>query len=96
MCNHICPYFDALFSKFQRGFRKAFFNTQHCLLVMIKKWCEVLDNGGEIETVLTGFFKAFDCINHNLLITKLNAYVLGDACLLLFILTLPKEHKRQK
>ena len=35
--------------------------------------------------------KAFDCINHNLLIAKLNAYRIEKVHLILFILTLPKE-----
>ena len=63
---------------------------------MIEKLREVLDNGGETGTVLTDLFEAFDCINHNLLIAKLNAYVVGKGCLNLFILTLPKEHKGKK
>ena len=71
--NQIYPYFNNLFSKFQCGFRKGF-NAQHCLLTMIEKWRTTLDAGGETGAVLTDLSKAFDCINHNLLIAKLNAY----------------------
>ena len=35
---------------------------------------EVLDNGRETDAVLTDLSKVFDFINHNLLITKCNAY----------------------
>ena len=73
MYNQIYPYFDTLFSKFQCGFRKGF-NAQHCLLVMIEKWRKTLDKGGETGAVLTDLSKAFDSIDHNLLITKLDAY----------------------
>ena len=73
MCNQIYPYFGTLFSKFQCGFRKGF-NAQHCLLAMIEKWRKTLDKGGETGAVLTDLSKAFDCIDHNLLIAKLDAY----------------------
>ena len=73
MYNQIYPYFDTLFSKFQCGFRKGF-NAQHCLLAMIEKWRKTLDKGGETGAVLTDLSKAFDCIDHNLLIAKLDAY----------------------
>ena len=70
MYNQIYPYFDTLFSKFQCGFRKGF-NAQHCLLAMIEKWRKTLDKGGETGAV---FSKTIDCIDHNLLIAKRDAY----------------------
>ena len=73
MYHHIYPYFDTLFSKFQCGFRKGF-NAQHCVLALIEKWRKTLDTGGETGAVLTDLSKAFDCIDHNLLIAKLDAY----------------------
>ena len=74
MYNQIYSYFDTLLSKFHCGFRKGF-NAKHCLLAMIEKWRETLDKGGETGVVLTDLSKAFDCIDHNLLIAKLDAYV---------------------
>ena len=44
------------------------------LLAMVEKWHKTLDEGGETGAVLTEISKAFDCIDHNLLIAKLNAY----------------------
>ena len=73
MYNQIDPYFPSTFSKFHYGFRKGF-NAQHCLLGMVEKWCKALDEGGETGAVLTDLSKAFDCIDHNLLIAKLNVY----------------------
>ena len=73
MYNQIYPYFQTIFSIFQDGFRKSF-NAQHGLLTMVEKWRKTLDGGGQTGVVSTNLSKAFDCIDHNLLIAKLNAY----------------------
>ena len=44
------------------------------MLFMIEKWKESLDNGGFAGGVLMDLSKAFDTINHKLLIAKLRAY----------------------
>ena len=67
------PYFDKLFSKFQCGFRKGF-NAQHCLITMTEKWQRSVDGGGQAGALLTDLSKAFDCIDHELLMAKLYAY----------------------
>ena len=62
-----------ILSKYQGGFRKKF-SSQHSLLVMFEKWKKVLDNGGSCGALLVDLSKAFDCIVHDLLLTKLSAY----------------------
>ena len=80
MDDQLYPYFNKIFSKFQCGFRKGF-NSQQCLLSMIEKWRRSLDSGGHAGAFLTDLLKAFDCINHKLLIAKLHAYGLDHGSL---------------
>ena len=95
MCNQISPYFDSVFSRFQCGFRQGF-NEQHCLLTMVEKWRKTLDKGVETAAVLTNLSKAFDCIDHNLLIAKLNAYGFENRSLEFIHSYLTKHKQRTK
>ena len=73
--NHMHTYFDIILSKYQCQFRKGF-NAQHCYASMIEKWKESVDNGGVFGALVTDISKSFDCLNHELLIAKLDTYVL--------------------
>ena len=73
MQNQMYPYLNQIFSKYQCGFRKGY-NAQHCLMAMIEKWRKRLDIGDQAGALLTDLSKAFDCIDHELLIAKLHAY----------------------
>ena len=56
----------------QCGFRKGR-NRQQCLLAMLEKWKRSVDSGKAFGTLLTDLYKAFDCLDHGLLIAKVNA-----------------------
>ena len=60
-------------SKQQCGFRKGY-STQQCLLALLEKWKRAIDSGQMFGALLTDLSKAFDCLDHELLIAKLNAY----------------------
>ena len=66
-------FFENKLSKYQCGFRKGY-SAQHCLIIMLEKWKSTVDNGGRFGALLTDLSKAFDCLSHELLIAKLNAY----------------------
>ena len=95
MQNQIYPYLNKIFSKYQCGFRKGF-SAQHCLIAMIEKWRQSLDSGGQAAAVLTDLSKAFDCIDHELLIAKLNAYGFDNSSLTFISTYLYKRKQRTK
>ena len=66
-------FFDNFLSKQQCGFRKGY-STQQCLLALLEKWKRAVDSGQMFGALLTDLSKAFDCLDHELLIAKLNAY----------------------
>ena len=71
MYDQIYPFL--IFSKLQCGFRKGF-SIEQCLIHITEKWGKYFDNGGPGRSPFTDLSKTFDCIDHQLLTAKLNAY----------------------
>ena len=55
------------------GFRKGFY-TQYCLLVMLERFKKALYYKNKFGALLTDLSKAFTCLNHELVIAKLDTY----------------------
>lgn len=71
--NRIYPHFKNIISPDQHGFmEKRSTNTN--LICMTQFLSNVLDVQGQVDVVYTDFSKAFDRIDHNILLYKLSAY----------------------
>ena len=66
-------YFNEIIPKYQYGFRKGQ-STQQCHLALLENWETAVNKGKVFKALLTDLSKAFDCLNHELLIPKPNAY----------------------
>ena len=60
-------------SKLLAGFRKNH-SIQQCLINLFEKWKNTLDKRGFVYFMFMDLSRAFDIMNHNLLIAKLGAY----------------------
>ena len=93
MYDPIFSYIEKFLSSYLFGYRKGH-STQQCLLVMIETWRKALDNRKSAGAILTDLSKAFDCLSHNLLIAKLEAYGFEKSALL-FIQDYLKSRKQR-
>jgi hypothetical protein len=70
------------------------FGCQTVLLRIIEDWKKALDDNTFIAAILMDLSKAFDCLPHNLLMLKLEAYGLSENSLKLLKSYL--ENRRQR
>ena len=95
MYNQLFDYIAIFFSPLLGGFRKGY-NTQHVLLNFLQTCKASLDDKELAGAILMDLSKAFDCINHDLLIAKLAAYGLSWDALKLIKSYLSKRKQRVK
>ena len=76
----LTEHFNTIFNNYLAAFRKCF-GCQTTFLRLAEDWKKDLDKHQCVGPVLMVLSKAFDCLPHDLIIAKLNAYGLSaDAC----------------
>ena len=73
MQQQINSFMDKYLSPLLCGYRKGF-NPQTALTAFVEKWKKMLDKKGFASAMLMDLSKAFDTIDHSLVIAKLHAY----------------------
>ena len=75
MYNHVLDFMDKnnLFYEHQYGFRQRH-STQHAIITLVDRITHSLDNGDIVISVFLDLKKAFDTVDHHILLRKLFAY----------------------
>ena len=95
MQKQILEYIDKHLSPHLCGYRKGY-STQTALISMLEKWKLSIDNKGFAGGVLMDLSKAFDTINHQLLLAKLHAYGFSKQALAIVCSYLSNRKQRIK
>ena len=93
--DRMLPFIEKKLSNLLCGFR-AKYSTQHALINLLQRWQHCLDKSNSIGAILMDLSKAFDCLPHDLLIAKLQAYGFGKASLKLLQSYLSKRFQKTK
>ena len=95
MQKQMLPFVQSILSPLLCCFREGY-GTQHALLRLIETCNKLIDSGGIAGAVLTDLSKAFDFLDHELLIAKLNAYGFSRSALLFVRSYLDNRKQRVK
>ena len=84
LLNQTLPFIDNLMSSFLSAYRSRY-STQHVLLRLIEQRRACLYQNEVVGGILMDLSKAFDCLPHDLLIAKLEAYGVEKSSLLILM-----------
>ena len=91
----ISSYMEDKLTKCLTGFRKSH-GTQHSLVTMLEKLKSGIDNAAYVSALFMDLSKAFDTINHDLMLAKSKAYGFSTNALNLMHSYLKTENKKFK
>ena len=91
----LCHYMENFLNQLLCGFRKVH-STQHVLFRLIQSRQKELDESGFVATILMDLSKAYDCLPHDLMVAKLEAYGISKESLQLISDYLSYHKKRKK
>ena len=95
LADQLYAYFDQIFCRMLSAYRKKY-GCEHVVVKLVDSWKKAIDNDQYVGTVLMDLSKAFDCIPHALLISKMKAYGLSDNACKLMISYLTGRFQRVK
>ena len=75
--NHLVSSMNQHISNLVSAYRKNY-SSQHVLMRLLEEWRKCLDNNYVVGGVLMDLSKASDCVPHDLLIAKLEAYGINE------------------
>ena len=94
MFDQLTSFSNEFVSPFLCGFRKGHI-TKHALINLIQNLRKTLDKSGLVGCVLMDLSKEYDCINHELLLAKLEAYGLEKSSLNLIYIVIFQTQNRE-
>ena len=95
MYDQLHEYAETFLNKLFCGFRKAH-STQHAPFRLLQKWQKELDSSGIVGTILMDLSKTYDCLPHDFIIVKLEAYGLDTNSLRFIFDYLSSRKQRTK
>ena len=93
--HQLSEYLEKYLNTLLCGFRKTH-STQHALFKLLQAWQEELDKSGFVGTILMDLSKAYDCLPHDLLVAKFEAYGIDKNGLTLIYDYLSNRKQRTK
>ena len=95
LANRLNEYFEGIFHESLSAFRSGY-SCQDTLLALVEKWKSTFRNNKCAGAILMDLSKAFDCMHHDLLIAKLDAYGITTNSLKLLKSYLTNRQQRVK